>query len=289
MEFQYKTGYTHAGRFHADDVFSAAFLKILNPEIKIHRVFNVPQNIDKETTIVFDIGRGEFDHHQNNSRKRENGVPYAAFGLLWERFGSLIFEDPKMVQKFDDNFIQALDLNDNTGDYNQLAELIGNFNPLWNEDISIDKQFEKAVDFADMILRRIFSKRIAGKEAYSIVKKAYEESDGKIVILKKYAPWKNALIETDAFFVIFPSNRGGYSSIAIQKSDTDNSSRIPFPESWAALEDEALEEVSGIKGLIFCHKNRFMVHTLTLEAAKKAAETALNLAEEALNSAENEE
>ena len=31
MVFIYKKAYTHAGRFHADDVFSTAFLKILNP------------------------------------------------------------------------------------------------------------------------------------------------------------------------------------------------------------------------------------------------------------------
>ncbi len=37
--------------------------------------------------IVFDIGRGQYDHHQRDSRVRENGVPYAAFGLLWEKFG----------------------------------------------------------------------------------------------------------------------------------------------------------------------------------------------------------
>ena len=40
--------------------------------------------------VVFDIGRGQYDHHQKNSRIRENGVPYAAFGLLWEALGEEI-------------------------------------------------------------------------------------------------------------------------------------------------------------------------------------------------------
>lgn len=77
--------FTHSGKFHADDVFSSALLLYLNPEITITRGSKVPEGYDG---IVFDIGRGEYDHHQKDSRIRENGVPYAAFGLLWERLGA---------------------------------------------------------------------------------------------------------------------------------------------------------------------------------------------------------
>lgn len=66
--------FTHGGKFHADDVFSAALLLYLNPEIQISRGNQVPEDFDG---IVFDIGRGAYDHHQKDSRIRENGVPYA--------------------------------------------------------------------------------------------------------------------------------------------------------------------------------------------------------------------
>lgn len=79
------TALTHGGRFHADDVFSAALLKLLNPSVQIIRVFDVPENFDG---LVFDIGWGRFDHHQKNAPVRPNGVPYAAFGLLWKEFGA---------------------------------------------------------------------------------------------------------------------------------------------------------------------------------------------------------
>ena len=36
---------THNGRFHTDDVFSAALLKILNPQINIVRKNSVPEAI----------------------------------------------------------------------------------------------------------------------------------------------------------------------------------------------------------------------------------------------------
>ena len=73
---------THGGRFHADDVFSSALLRLLNPKIKIRRVMRLPENFDG---LAFDIGGGDFDHHQNGAPVRENGVPYAAFGILSSR------------------------------------------------------------------------------------------------------------------------------------------------------------------------------------------------------------
>ena len=77
--------FTHGGKFHADDVFSAALLLYLNPEIVITRGNRVPEDFDG---IVFDIGRGRYDHHQKDSRVRENGVPYAgeqSSGKSWRR------------------------------------------------------------------------------------------------------------------------------------------------------------------------------------------------------------
>ena len=120
--------FTHGGKFHADDVFSSALLLYINPEISITRGNSVP---DDFTGIVFDIGRGEFDHHQKDSRIRENGVPYAAFGLLWEAVGADILGE-ELAVKFDESFVQPLDNNDNTGEKNELATLIGNFNPTWD-------------------------------------------------------------------------------------------------------------------------------------------------------------
>ena len=90
---------THAGCYHADDVLSTAFLEILlnreatyeeKPEsgkIQIIRVNKIEDiEVYKMTDIVYDIGFGEFDHHQKNKPIRPNGIPYAAFGLLWQRY-----------------------------------------------------------------------------------------------------------------------------------------------------------------------------------------------------------
>ena len=49
-------------------------------------------------------------------------MPYAAFGLLWERLGAGILGE-ELAQTFDEAFVQPLDNNDNTGEKNELATL----------------------------------------------------------------------------------------------------------------------------------------------------------------------
>ena len=60
---------THSSKFHADDVFSTALMLILNPNAKVTRTLEpeIAEEVYKsrnESYIIYDIGRGEFDHHQ---------------------------------------------------------------------------------------------------------------------------------------------------------------------------------------------------------------------------------
>ncbi len=48
-------GFTHGGKFHADDVFSTALLQIVRPDIQITRGFTVPDDFEG---IVYDVGGG---------------------------------------------------------------------------------------------------------------------------------------------------------------------------------------------------------------------------------------
>ena len=78
-------GFTHAGKFHADDVFATALLQIIRPDIRITRGFVVPDDFDG---IVYDIGFGMFDHHQEPREYRANGNPLCASaccGGCWAR------------------------------------------------------------------------------------------------------------------------------------------------------------------------------------------------------------
>ncbi len=270
-------GFTHGGRFHADDVFSAALLKILNPNIKITRGFKVPVNF---TGIIFDVGDSEFDHHAKNSPVRENGAPYAAFGLLWRKYGEELL--PKeQAQRVDLHFIQPLDIDDNTGTGNQLAQLISSYNPAWDSSENPDDCFFKAVEIA----KDLFSHKIEGLKAINraenYVNAALENMKDGIIILDEYAPWKQQLIpDKKACFVVYPSQRGGFCAQGVPVSFGSNALKVPFPALWAGLGEDELCAVSNLDTLRFCHIGRFLITTETKEDAIAACHLAMQALDE---------
>ncbi len=259
-------GFTHSGKFHADDVFSAALLTILNPDMKIERGFQVPKDFDG---IVFDIGFGEFDHHQQDREVRENHVPYAAFGLLWRKYGSMLVGEAE-AKRFDEKFIQSLDMNDNTGSENQIAEVISVFNPPWDYAVSSDKAFEQAKDFAYQILVKEIEHIRSINRAEDLVTKALTKCTNGILVMPRSAPWKKFVKDKDVDFVVAPSNRGGYTAQAVPKTERPNELKIPFPEEWRGVEKENIGQVSGVETLQFCHNSGFLVSALTQDDAIKA-------------------
>ena len=243
-------GFTHGGKFHADDVFSTALLQILRPDIQITRGFVVPDGFDG---IVYDVGGGMFDHHSEPRECRPNGVPYAAFGLLWRVLGAGLVGE-RQARLIDENFIQPLDLNDNTGEQNSLADAIGSFNPLWDSKDDPDACFWRAVPVAKQILENEIAAANAVNRADDTVRKAYANMRDGIVVLPAYMPWKNGLYKTDAIFVVYPSQRGGYSAQCVNDHRTKRSKQ-PFPVAWAGKPEEQLRQISGL-GLRFCHPSR---------------------------------
>ena len=269
--------FTHGGKFHADDVFSSALLLYLNPEITIFRGSKVPEDF---SGIVFDIGRGEFDHHQKDSRIRENGIPYAAFGLLWEALGADILGE-ELAAKFDEDFVQPLDNNDNPGEKNELATLIGNFNPSWDARGGSDDAFFQAVRVAGMILENKFERYRGNERADKRVEELLQKHDpaDRVLILPEFIPCQKALVETDIAFVIFPSNRGGY-CIQPQKREYSMNYKCAFPEEWLGSEGEELVRETGLESAIFCHKGGFLMTVGKQEEAVRACEIALERYEE---------
>ena len=106
---------THDHVFHADDVFAVATLKLIYPDAKVIRTRDT--QLLKSCDIMVDVGGGPFDHHHilnggggddvdgvgveevvgesdNNipfpttAVFRENGIPYASFGLVWKHYSS---------------------------------------------------------------------------------------------------------------------------------------------------------------------------------------------------------
>ena len=279
MTKKYNYALTHGGKFHADDVFSAALLKMTHPDIKIIRAFEVPDDFEG---IVFDIGFGKYDHHQKDAEVRGNGVPYASFGLLWREFGEKIIgagcppeQAAKEAARFDERFVQPLDEDDNTGCGNPISGTVGSFNPCWDSDESADQCFEEAVDFASVILQKKMNSIMSINRAKKLVEAAFLESHDSIVILPRFAPWKMILLQTESVFIIYPSQRGGFNAQAIPFDSETKELRCPFPEAWAGRTAGELQQISGIATLTFCHKSCFLISADRLEDASAACRLAM--------------
>lgn len=110
---------THSGRFHVDDVISTIFLSKIIDSVILARVPTI-RNKDIKDKIVYDIGLGEFDHHQKNRNgQRDNGIFYSSIGLLWKKFGKEYLKKigvkyiDKTFEYMDKELIQNIDAADN--------------------------------------------------------------------------------------------------------------------------------------------------------------------------------
>ena len=263
----YKKAITHAGIFHADDVMSTAFLRILNPELEVERVFRVPEGLE-EDVLVFDIGGGQFDHHQKDNECRPNGVPYASFGKLVRAFGGELGLSNESLATFDAEIVQPVDATDNGGEPDPLSRVLSAFNPAWDEKADSAERFWQAVGVADQLLRKEINTLRSVDSARSIVLKAAEEMEGGVVILEQYAPQDALQSVPDAQFVVYPSARGGWNIQTVPSDENPMVGRTPFPEEWLGHPDTSL-------GMTFCHPGNFLASAETREQAIAIAHLAV--------------
>lgn len=288
---------THGAKFHADDIFSTVIMSTVMDDLKVIRLLEIPEG--QENKLIFDIGAGEFDHHQKGGNgERENGIKYAAFGLLWKKFGKdylkKIGANLELIDlawnRLDVEFVQFIDSIDN-GQLNfdkieipvvTISDVLNDYNPTWNEESDYDKCFVEAVFVAENIWNKKVKSVLSKLEAKEFVEKAIEDSNGLYIVLNQYMPYQDFVINSlnpkakDILYAVYPSNRGGYGIQAIQKNSNSFENRKPFPEAWAGLRDKDLQAVTGVQTARFCHNARFLCTTETLEDAIKIANLAIN-------------
>lgn len=288
------TAITHGGVFHADEVFATVILSKVFGSVTVLRTFKVPEDIDS-SVIVYDIGAGKYDHHQRGGNgTRENGVPYAAAGLVWREFGASVVantSNPDLVwELMDRDLIQGVDAIDNgvmpKADYPThpmtVSEIISGFNPTWDSSQDSDEAFLKAVEFAGIIFDNALANAVSKAKAQSLVEEAIAKSEGHIMVLDQFAPWQEFIFSSthskaeEVQFVIFPSNRGGYNWQCVPDAVDSFGQRKPVPVAWKGLRGADLQVVTGIETASFCHPAGFIGGADTLEDAIKLANIAVN-------------
>lgn len=283
---------THDGVFHADDVFGAALLRLVYPAIEIKRSRDLKvlaaANIRFDVGGRFDLEDGDFDHHQRDGAgRRDNGIPYAAFGLLWRAFGQQACADAVLHAEVDRAFVQAIDAHDNGVALTTetipdvfpvtISHVISNFNPSWNEIQEYDARFWEAVALAEQVLRRAIVRAQGVVLAHEIVCEAVERADdARIVVLDRFVPWQEALVEAsaDALLIVYPS-AGTWRVQVVPVKPGQPGARHSLPEAWAGLDGEQLIAVTGVADATFCHRARFIAGAVSREGALALACVAL--------------
>lgn len=291
---------THDSRFHADDVFSIATLDLVfDGKIKVTRTRD--EKLINEADIVLDVGsiydpeKNRFDHHQKEGAGiRENGIPYASFGLIWKHFGRRLCNE-QVWQYIENKIVQSIDAGDNgvstyeikpefgVSPYNTSSMLYA-FMPSWKESQDMDKPFFEAVKMVRRILEREILRATHSFESEKIVLDCYEKSEDKrIVIINKDYQFSDEDISRVLhdkpevlYFIKYRKEHDQWSVKAMRISPDDFPTRKPFPKEWAGLSNEELQEVSGVSDAVFCHRGVFLAVAKSLDGAKQLAQKAIH-------------
>lgn len=282
----------HDGRFHADDVFAAATLSILlDGKVRIIRTRD--EDTIRNADYVIDVGgihdpsSRRFDHHQKGGAgTRENGVPYAAFGLVWKEYGATVAGSASAAEQIENKLVCSIDAADNGVEtYTPVSDSLFPYiiqtafsahMPTWKENLDTDKQFLEAVSIAERILRREIAQATAYVEAKSHIDRIYKEaSDKRILVLDRMYPWERILLEYPDVLFVVASRDGKRWKTEPTLVGEGFERKAYFPASWAGLRGEDLEKASGVNGATFCHNGRFIATGTSKEVVLKLAEIAL--------------
>jgi len=287
---------THDGRFHADEVMATAILNKIF-ELEIVRTRD-PKTLG-ELDIVYDVGGGEFDHHGVEKVYRENETPYAACGLIWNKFGRdvIYMENPSLTNDeiesvfyhVDRFLIEGIDAQDNglkVADEiipsMNISTIISGFNPPWYSEELEDKAFSEAVKMGGYILNNTIKRKLSIIQAKDVVISAYENRDrSEVLVLGTYCPWEGTIQDIDEegqiIFVIYP-NKNRYTMQTVK--DRDGITRRYLPKTWGGKENEDLSAITGVEDAIFCHTGRFIAVAGSFEGIMRMTELAINCDED---------
>ena len=310
---------THGGKFHADDAWAVATLKVLYPDAGLVRTRDPA--IIATADFVIDVGgiwdpaTGRFDHHQKGfSGARQSGVPYASAGLVWRDYGARcvaalaeahagqrLSDDAaqQIAYAIDNDVVQYLDLSDvgaaknAPGGYG-LSAVVSGYNPSWLDEERLGygeaadayrlEQFTRATQFLTEVMANSVKYRVGAALAVEQVRNAEVLEGGRLLYLKNGAlPWTTVVRKEmpKVLFVISHNlNEQRYMLHTVPVSVESFEARADLPAAWAGLRDADLAAVTGVADAGFCHNGRFIAAAKSYDGIYLMALQAIKAVEE---------
>ena len=303
LNTQAKKLITHDGSFHSDDIFACATLCLMleknNETFEIIRTRD--EEIMKEGDYVFDVGgvydqkENRFDHHQIGGAGKRDGIEYASFGLVWKKFGKTLTKETKVLEVIDRRLAMPIDAFDNGFDLVEnkyevtpyyIQHLFLSMRPTWKEMLSAEinskenlyKMFLKSVEIAKEVLTREIIQAEDAFLAEELVTNVYKNTkDKRIIVLEKDYPYEYTLHNfPEPLFVVYPRSSDGFWGVrSVKENPKTFINRKNLPKLWAGLREEELQNVTGVRDAIFCHRGLFLAVAETKEGAIKLAQIAV--------------
>ncbi|XP_028303019.1 MYG1 exonuclease [Gouania willdenowi] len=236
------------------------------------------------------------------------GLVYLHFGRqLLAQLTQLSENDKTLEMLYDklyENFVEEIDAIDNgISQYEgearyaistTLSARVGHLNPCWNsKSQDTEEGFQKALKMVgDEFLERLDFYKSAWLPARTVVEEAIRQRhqvdpSGEVVFFSQGGcPWKEHLfalekdlkVETPIKFVLYPDQNGQWRIQCVPAGLNTFQNRLSLQEEWRGVRDEALSELSGIKGCIFVHAGGFIGGNKTREGALEMARRTLQAA-----------
>lgn len=276
---------THRRRFHADEVFAVAILRLAGYTPSVMRIARDNTDILNLADFRLDIGQryqpssGDFDHHQPQGAGQRQysapyNVPYATAGLVWQYFGLTVCEgDRQLMELVDRQMIIHVDASDVgaklfQGSAATLPALIGRHNgvDVDNDDEQMNR-FMAMVDLAEMALVDIIAN---GKREQNTARKVadalHNHSGGKTLVLDALVDWRDAaprrlLRQKGIDVLLMPLG----DEVAIHLTNNEHT----FPTSWRKMQRQ-LQEVLKLPGYV-AFANARQARAENLETAHELA------------------
>ncbi|CAN8075618.1 unnamed protein product [Agarophyton chilense] len=274
---------------------------------------------------VYDPEARRFDHHQRgfcttfSSGGKRSRTKLSSAGLIYKHFGTEVIrgvasvngielkdEDVTAVyHKFYDSFMEAIDAVDNGimmyessqppkyESSTDLSSRVAKLNAEWYEESpDQDANFVKAMEIAgkemdDCILQILRS----WLPARSIISEAMKQrfthrKSGAILVLLKWAPWKDHLFSIEEediqegkeriLYVVYRDMTGtSWRVQCVPVAKGSFQSRKPLPGPWRGLRDEELSSLTGIVDCVFAHASGFIGGNKSFDGAMEMAKQAL--------------
>ena len=249
--------YTHDGVYHADDLFCMALIGYAL-ENEYNFEFIRTRNLE-HPYFTFDVGGGDFDHHQcDEYRDGEKKGIFASFGKLWCTIGRTLGLREEIWKEIDEQFVQAIDLTDNTGVMNPVNYVINS-----TKRHGLEEGLIIARSMAnEMLIEIIESGLQKSKELDDFYKEVESrESNSSVLELSRhYVVNKEVYQSMGIDWIIFPDVvRGLFTVQAVGKK----------------LLPEDLRGKSNEGDIVFTHKGGWVGKTQSIESARALVATTL--------------